>query len=43
MNSAVRAWVSDVAAMTTPSAVVYCDGSAAERDRLWPNAWHPGS
>jgi phosphoenolpyruvate carboxykinase (GTP) len=34
MNSAVRTWVDRVAAMTNPSAVVYCDGSLAERDRL---------
>src|SRR5688500_9266829 len=34
MNSAVRNWVAEVQALTTPSAVVYCDGSLAERDRL---------
>ena len=34
MNAAVRGWVKDVEAWTTPSAVVYCDGSLAERDRL---------
>ena len=34
MNSAVRSWVADIEALTTPSAVVYCDGSKAERDRL---------
>ena len=34
MNSAVRNWVTEIEALTTPSAVVYCDGSKAERDRL---------
>ena len=34
MNSAVRSWVAEIEALTTPSAVVYCDGSKAERDRL---------
>ena len=34
MNSAVRNWVADIEALTMPSAVVYCDGSKAERDRL---------
>ncbi|HKY23193.1 MAG TPA: phosphoenolpyruvate carboxykinase (GTP) [Vicinamibacterales bacterium] len=34
MNSAVRKWVEDIQALTMPSAVVYCDGSKAERDRL---------
>src|SRR5687768_1553963 len=34
MNSAVRRWVGEIEALTTPSAVVYCDGSEAERDRL---------
>ncbi|HUP39099.1 MAG TPA: phosphoenolpyruvate carboxykinase (GTP) [Vicinamibacterales bacterium] len=34
MNSAVRSWVADIEALTTPSAVVYCDGSDAERSRL---------
>ncbi len=34
MNAAVRSWVTDVEALTTPSEVVYCDGSPAERDRL---------
>src|SRR5215218_9470685 len=34
MNAAVRSWVSKVSALTTPSDVVYCDGSTAERDRL---------
>ena len=34
MNPAVRRWVEQIAALTMPSAVVYCDGSKAERDRL---------
>ena len=33
MNSAVREWVAGIEALTMPSAVVYCDGSKAERDR----------
>ena len=32
--SVVTAWVDEVARLTTPDAVVYCDGSDAERDRL---------
>ena len=34
MNSAVRAWVNEIQTLTKPSDVVFCDGSAAERDRL---------
>src|SRR4026209_2219681 len=34
MNSAVRRWVAEIEALTTPSAVVYCDGSKGERARL---------
>ena len=34
MNSAIRNWVNEIQALTMPSAVVYCDGSKAERDRL---------
>jgi phosphoenolpyruvate carboxykinase (GTP) len=32
--SAVTTWVDEVARLTTPDAIVYCDGSPAERDRL---------
>src|SRR5918999_2363461 len=34
MNSGVRAWVSEIEALAQPSTVVWCDGSAAEKDRL---------
>ena len=34
LPSAVTAWVDEVARLTTPDAIVYCDGSVAERDRL---------
>ncbi len=34
MNPAVRAWVNEIESLTTPSSVVFCDGSTGERDRL---------
>jgi phosphoenolpyruvate carboxykinase (GTP) len=34
MNSAIRKWVSEIEALTTPSAVKYCDGSQAEKNTL---------
>jgi phosphoenolpyruvate carboxykinase (GTP) len=34
MNSAIRKWVSEIEALTRPSAVVYCDGSEDEKTRL---------
>ena len=32
--SVVTAWVDEVAKLTTPDSIVYCDGSASERDSL---------
>jgi len=34
MNSAIRKWVSEIEALTRPSAVVFCDGSDDEKRRL---------
>jgi phosphoenolpyruvate carboxykinase (GTP) len=34
MNPAIRKWVSEIEALTRPSAVVYCDGSEDEKRRL---------
>jgi phosphoenolpyruvate carboxykinase (GTP) len=33
-HPAIQRWVEDVAKMTTPANIVYCDGSEAEKDRL---------
>ena len=32
--SVVTAWVDEVAQLTTPDSIVYCDGTEPERDRL---------
>src|SRR5436190_12094024 len=34
MNPAIRKWVSEIEALTRPSAVVYCDGSEDEKRHL---------
>ena len=34
MNPAIQTWVDDISALTTPDAVVYCDGSEGEKARL---------
>jgi phosphoenolpyruvate carboxykinase (GTP) len=33
-NAAIRQWVDEIATLTTPDRVVYCDGSSSERDTL---------
>jgi phosphoenolpyruvate carboxykinase (GTP) len=37
-NAAVRRWISEVAALCRPADVVWCDGSAAERERFQEEA-----
>ena len=37
-NRSLRAWVTQVARLTRPDAVVWCDGSEAEKDRLTKQA-----
>src|SRR5215472_2458006 len=34
IHSGIRAWVDEIAAMTTPDRILICDGSASERDAL---------
>ncbi len=41
-NSAVQKWVDEVAALTRPQSVVWCDGSEAERLRLTREAVRAG-
>jgi len=37
-SRALNAWVAETARLTTPSSIVWCDGSGAERDRLTAQA-----
>src|SRR3981081_4466797 len=41
-NQALLAWVDEIAALTTPDRVHWCDGSAEEYDGLCPLLLHPG-
>src|ERR1700760_4488703 len=34
IHGGIRAWVDEVAALTTPDRILICDGSEAERDQL---------
>jgi phosphoenolpyruvate carboxykinase (GTP) len=42
MNAAIQRWVDDVARLTTPDRVVYCDGSAEEKRRITEEALASG-
>jgi phosphoenolpyruvate carboxykinase (GTP) len=42
-DGTVEAWVAEVAALTTPDQVVWCDGSAAEKQRLLDQMVESGS
>jgi phosphoenolpyruvate carboxykinase (GTP) len=33
-NRALTEWVAEIARLTTPDQIAWCDGSEAERDRL---------
>src|SRR5215470_16068421 len=41
-NQAVESWVSETERLTTPDRVVWCDGSAEERERLTREATRIG-
>ena len=41
-SRALNAWVAETARLTTPSSIVWCDGSEAERDRLTAKAVETG-
>ena len=34
MNTTIQQWVKEIAGLTSPDAVVYCDGSEEERARV---------
>jgi phosphoenolpyruvate carboxykinase (GTP) len=42
-NQALSEWVAEIARLTTPDQIVWCDGSEAERDRLTALAVKSGS
>src|SRR5579872_2211813 len=42
IHSGIRAWVDEVAAITTPDRILICDGSEAERDQLIKEALATG-